>query len=363
MKILFITDTLGAGGKERRMTELMQALKIRRDIDFELVVMSRDIHYKAVIDLGIKIHYIIRKTKRDLSVFFRLYRLCRYYKPDIVHSWDSMTALYISPTCKLLGIKLVNGMVMDAPECQNISNKHWLRARLTFPFSDFIVGNSRAGLIAYRAPLGKSEVIYNGFNFDRAKALVRKEIIRDQLGVGTEFIVGMVATFWKKKDYVTYYKAAQLLLSKRRDITFLAIGTDTDSEESIAMVDKKYMENFRFLGKRTGIESLINAMDICILSTFTEGISNSILEYMALGKPVIATRGGGTVELVKDKETGFLIEPSSPEELAGKVEVLLNDPLMRMKMGSAGNERIRNAFSIDQMVNKYIDLYTMLVTK
>jgi len=345
------------------MTELMQALKIRRDIDFELVVMSRDIHYKAVIDLGIRIHYILRKTKRDLSVFFRLYRLCRSYKPDIVHSWDSMTALYMSPTCKLLGIKLVNGMVMDAPDRQDISNKHWLRARLTFPFSDFIVGNSRAGLIAYRAPLGKSEVIYNGFNFDRTNALVRKEIIRDQLGVGTEYLVGMVATFWKKKDYATYYKAAQLLLSKRRDITFLAIGTDTNSEESVAMVDKRYIDNFRFLGKRTEIESLINAMDICILSTFTEGISNSILEYMALGKPVIATRGGGTVEIVKDKETGFLIERSRPEELAGKVEVLLNDHLMRMKMGTAGNERIVKAFSIDQMVNKYIDLYTMLVTK
>jgi glycosyltransferase involved in cell wall biosynthesis len=217
--------------------------------------------------------------------------------------------------------------------------------------------------MAYRAPLGKSEVIYNGFNFDRTNALVRKEIIRDQLGVGTEFLVGMVATFWEKKDYATYYKAAQLLLSKRRDITFLAIGTDTDSAVSVAMVDKRYIDNFRFLGKRTGIESLINSMDICILSTFTEGISNSILEYMALGKPVIATRGGGTVEIVQDNETGFLIEPSNPEELAGKVEVLLNDPQMRMKMGSAGNERIVNAFSIDQMVNKYIELYTMLVAK
>lgn len=345
------------------MTELMQALKIRRAIDFELVVMSRDIHYKAVIDLGIKIHYILRKTKRDLSVFFRLYRLCRYYKPDIVHCWDSMTALYISPTCKLLGIKLVNGMVMDAPACQNIYNKHWLRARLTFPFSDFIVGNSKAGLVAYRAPRGKSEVIYNGFNFDRTKALVKKEIIRDQLDVGKEYLVGMVATFWEKKDYATYYKAAQLLLEKRRDLTFLAIGNDTDSEESIAMVDKKYIDNFRFLGKRSGIESLINAMDICILSTFTEGISNSILEYMALGKPVIATKGGGTMEIVKDKQTGFLIEPSNPEELAGKVEVLLNEPLLRMKMGSAGKERIMKEFSIDQMVNKYIERYTMLVTE
>jgi glycosyltransferase involved in cell wall biosynthesis len=363
LKILFITDTLGAGGKERRLTELMQALKISYDIEFELVVMSIDIHYKAIIDLGIKIHYILRKTKNDMNVFFRLYRLCKNYKPDIVHCWDSMTAIYIAPTCKLLGIKLVNGMVMDSPTDQNIYNKHWLRARLTFPFSDYIVGNSKAGLIAYRAPGRKSEVIYNGFNFDRTKSLVDKEIIKDQLGVGTEYLIGMVATFWEKKDYATYYKAAQLLLVKRKDITFMAIGADTDSAESRALIDKKYIDNFRFLGKRSEIESFINAMDICILSTFTEGISNSILEYMALGKPVIATRGGGTIEILKDKETGFLIEPSNPVELAGKVEMLLNDPLLRMKMGTAGKERIMEEFSIDQMVNKYIGRYTMLMAK
>lgn len=173
----------------------------------------------------------------------------------------------------------------------------------------------------------------------------------------------MVATFWKKKDYATYYTAAQLVLAKRKDITFLAIGAETDLVESKALVDKKYIENFRFLGKKSGIELFINAMDICILSTFTEGISNSILEYMALEKPVIATKGGGTIEILIDDETGFLIEPSNPEELAGKIEVLLNDPLLRMKMGTTGKERIMKEFSIDQMVNKYIERYEMLMAK
>ena len=364
MKILFVTDTLGAGGKERRMTELMQALKTGvHDLDFELVVMSRDIHYKAVIDLGIKIHFIIRKTRYDLTVFLRLYRLCRSFKPDIVHCWDSMTAVYIAPSCKLLGIKLVNGMVIDSPELRNIGNKHWLRAKLTFPLSDFIISNSKAGLIAYNAPEKKSTVIYNGFDFNRTESLIDKEIIRNEAGVKTEFLIGMVATFWEKKDYATYYKAAQILLAKREDIIFIAVGAQTDSAESKALIDKKYIGHFTFMGKRSGIESIINAMDICILSTFTEGISNSILEYMALGKPVIATRGGGTAELVKDNETGFLVAPADPVELAGKVEVLLNDPLLRVKFGSAGRARIREKFSLDQMVNRYIECYTMLTSK
>lgn len=362
MKIFFVIDTLGSGGKERRITELLKALKARQDIDYMLVVMSSNIHYSEILDLGIKIETVLRKTKKDLFVFNRFYYLLKTYGPDIVHCWDSMTAVYVTPACKLLHIKLVNGMVIDSPVRQNILNKHWLRAKLTFPFSDVIVGNSKAGLISYRAPAKKSVVIYNGFNFERTKELIKSEDIRHQLSIATVYVVGMVATFWKRKDYPTYFEAAQMVLAKRKDVTFLAVGTDTDSVESINLIDKQYIDHFKFLGGKTGIESFIRAMDICILSTFTEGISNSILEYMALGKPVIATRGGGTGEIVSDKETGFLVNPSSPGELAVKIETLLNDPQMCKNMGSAGYERIKNEFSIDQMVKKYCNLYTMLLS-
>lgn len=362
MKILFIIDTLGSGGKERRLTELLKALKVRQNIEFELVVMSRNIHYREVLDLGINIRYIIRETKKDISVFNKFYKLCRNYRPDIVHCWDSMTAVYLVPTCKLLHIKLVNGMVIDSPVRQNVFNKYWLRARLTFPFSDIIVGNSRAGLLAYKAPESRGYIVYNGFSSERTEKLINKEFIKKQLNINTDYMVGMVATFWENKDYPTYYEAAQSLLAKRKDITFLAIGNNTDSFESLNLIDKQYMENFRFLGKRSDIESYINSMDICILSTFTEGISNSIMEYMALGKPVVATRGGGTSEIVINEETGFLVDPSNPGELAGKIEILLNDRKLREKMGSAGRGRVKDIFSIEQMVTKYINLYNMLLS-
>ena len=110
------------------------------------------------------------------------------------------------------------------------------------------------------------------------------------------------------------------------------------------------------------MESFVNAMDICVLSTFTEGISNSILEYMALEKPVVATSGGGTNEIVVDNVTGFLIGPSNPEELAEKLDMLLNDADLRASMGQAGKQRVLNEFSIDKMSGKYIDLYKMILS-
>src|ERR1700741_2774093 len=90
MKILFFIDSFPAGGKERRLLELMKGLKKHPGIEFELVIMTNDVHYKEIFDLGIKVHFVIRKTKKDLSIFGKFYRLCKNFKPDIVHCWDSM---------------------------------------------------------------------------------------------------------------------------------------------------------------------------------------------------------------------------------------------------------------------------------
>ena len=102
MKILFFINTLSAGGKERRLTELMKGLKRNGTINFELVVMSEDIHYKELFDLDIEIHKLVRDKKKDVTMFKKIWRMCKIYRPDIIHCWDSMTAFYLSPVCRIL---------------------------------------------------------------------------------------------------------------------------------------------------------------------------------------------------------------------------------------------------------------------
>jgi glycosyltransferase involved in cell wall biosynthesis len=360
MRILFFIDSFPAGGKERRLLELMKGLKAKVQIEFELVIMSNDVHYKEIFDLNIKIHFVIRKTKKDISVFSHFYKICKNFKPDIVHCWDSMTAVYLVPVTQLLRLKLVNGMVADAPAQKNIRNKTWLRGKLTFPFSNIVIGNSMAGLDAYGTPKRKAICIYNGFDFKRTTGLFKKEDIRQELDIYTKFVVGMVASFSVYKDFKTYYAAAELLLQKRKDITFLAIGDYTDSAESKQMISNEFKDYFRLLGRRSGIESFVNIMDVCVLATYTEGISNSILEYMAMSKPVVATDGGGTCEIVKEGETGFLVNALDSTVLAKKIETLLNNDELREKMGIAGEQRVRKDFSIDNMVDTYILHYSKL---
>lgn len=363
MKIIFFIDSFPAGGKERRLLELMKGLKAKGGIEFELVIMSNDVHYKEIFDLSIKIHFIIRKSKKDISIFSKFYGLCKQFRPDIIHCWDSMTAVYLVPVSKLLGIKFVNGMIVDAPAKQTIRNKVWVRAKLTFPFSNIIIGNSKAGLKAYGAPAKKSICIYNGFDFNRTKALSDSDSIRKELGIETKFVVGMVASFSIYKDYKTYYTAAEVLLKERKDITFLAIGDFTDSVESEKLINPEFRNYFRLLGRRSNVESFVNSMDVCVLATFTEGISNSILEYMSLEKPVIATDGGGTNEIIEDYKTGYLVKVSNPIELAEKMAILLNEKELCNRMGKAGKQRVEALFSINKMVYAFIDNYKSLISK
>lgn len=360
MKLLFVIDTLGAGGKERRFTELIKTLTRRKEIEISLVIMSNDIHYSEIYNLGIEIKKIIRKTRKDLTVFRQFWKLIKSERPDAVHCWESMTAVYLAPVCKMLGCPLINGMVTNVPLKQNIFNYHWLRARLTFPLSRVIVSNSHAGLKAYGVHNRKGVVIHNGFDFSRLDEIREVGIVRDELDISTNYVVGMVASFCEQKDYPTYFKAAHQILTGRRDITFVSIGSETDSEESVRLVDENLRQYFRFLGRRDAVESYINVMDVCVLATFTEGLSNSVMEYMALGKPVVATIGGGTEELVKSGETGFLINPSDYKMLAGKIEQLLDNGELRKEMGNSGKERIKAHFSIDRMVNNYINLYKQI---
>ena len=361
MKILFFIDSLGSGGKERRLVELMKALNNHHEIEFNLVVMSHNIHYEEVHKLGIPIHYLLRKRKKDVTVFSQLYKLCKSFRPDILHCWESMTAIYSVPVCKLLSIPLINGMVIDSPQKHKIFNKHWIRAKLVFPFSDYIVGNSKAGINAYGASDIKSHVIHNGFNFNRIEKIIDRNLILDEIKVKTKFVVGMVASFSDYKDYKTYFEAAQIVLSHRKDVTFLAIGNKTESFPARRLIDYDISPYIRLLGKKSDVESLINIMDVCVLSTFTEGISNSILEYMAMGKPVIATDGGGTNEIVEPGKTGYLVKESDPKDLSDKIQFLLNNESIRIEMGSEGKKRIEECFSIEKMKLRYIALYQSII--
>ena len=361
MKILLAVDSLARGGMERRVLELIKGLGEYQDVNLKLVVFSETIEYPEIYDWNIPVILLKRVPKRNPLVFYRFYKLCKQWKPDLIHSWGTMSAIWAIPASQFLRIKLINGNIVDAPVNMSFFDKRLFRARLTYPFSSRIIGNSKAGLKAYRVPKKKGICIHNGIDPHRVLHLKKPSEVRQELNIQTENVIGMVGSFTGRKDFKTFIKAGLVLLDQRKDITLVAVGEGPDLPRHEQLIPAKYTTHFRFPGIRTDVEDIINIFDIGVLATNTrehgEGISNVILEYMALAKPVVATQGGGTPEIVIHQQTGILVPSYSFQDMAHALNYLLDNKKEAATMGSVGLETVHGKFSLSKMTENYVDLY------
>jgi glycosyltransferase involved in cell wall biosynthesis len=363
MMILYIIESLKSGGKERRLIQLIKGMKSTYNIDVKLIVLNSDVHYVDVFNYNIDIIYFKRNILKDPFILWKFIKALKKVKPDIVHCWDNIAAIHFGPICKIKGVPFINSMITTAPPASlvKIYSKRFISTAISYPFSNIVLSNSKAGLLAFKVPKSKAKFIHNGFDFNRIKSIVDKNIILKKYKITTKYIVGMTASFTDKKDYYTFVQAGQLLLKKEKNITFLLIGGGPLLLDVKNSIDVKNKSNFRFVGKQKDVESFVNICNIGVLTTNSnkhgEGISNALMEYMALGKPVIATDGGGTKELIVNKETGFTIQPQNVKQLAEKINFLLDSPKEAKIMGEKGKKRIEECFSISKMVNKTLQLY------
>jgi glycosyltransferase involved in cell wall biosynthesis len=363
MKVLQIIDSLREGGKERQLIELLKAHQGNSDVTHTMVTMSENNHYLDICRLDLDVYKLIRKSKKDPRICRLLYTLCRRIKPDIIHSWESMCSIYAFPVCKLLGIKFINGFLRDAPG--KLKMDIACRSKLTFPFSDGIVSNSYAGLKSYHVSPQKAVCIHNGFDFNRLNNLKEQNVVRNELDIKAKYVVGMVATFSNKKDYTTFIEVGLALMNRSYDVNIVAVGDGPTLSTCRSMIPDSNKKRFKFLGARKNVESIVNIFDIGVLATnesmHGEGISNSIMEYMALGKPVVATECGGNRELVVDGKTGLLVSSGCREELFQAIVTLIENPCVSKEMGKQGIERIKKHFSIEQYSQKYLEYYHNLI--
>lgn len=357
MNILFITDSLKAGGKERQLIELLKYITKEEGINVKLIILSESVDYDYVNNVIKDIHILKRRYKKDLSIYRELYKICKTFRPNIIHSWELMCSIYSLPIARAGGIKFINGIIRYAPAEFGVFTKKWLWVKLTFLFSDIVLSNSDAGLRSYRAPEGKSYRIHNGFDFGRLANIQNASEIKRKYNIFTEKVVGMVARFDKRKDYRSYITSSIDILERRNNVTFVTVGSGDTLNECINMVPPKYKKHIRFLGHQKDVESIINVFDIGILVSKEEGISNSIMEYMALKKPVVATMHGGNEEIVEDKRTGFLVKYRDVKDLTGKIEFLLENKDVAMDMGRAGRERLEKEFNTEKMTHEHLKLY------
>ncbi|WP_460544846.1 glycosyltransferase [Echinicola sediminis] len=369
-RILFYIGSLLAGGKERRLLELITYLKKNTELEMMLVISINRIHFERFLKLGIPVK-VLNNDSFGFSpkIITNFYRLCNSFQPDIIHTWGAKQSFYALPAVIGKNIPMINSQIASAPPViRSFSVDNWIN-RMNFKFSKLILANSFAGVTAYQPPRHKTKVIYNGVSFDRFENLTDPAEVRAKYKVNTPHLVVMTASYSPNKNYSLFLKVAKKVTQLRSDICFLGVGAhDIDNPIYTALVENSSNEpNIAFPGRIDDVEELVNASDIGVLlsnsSLHGEGISNSVLEYMALGKPVIANDAGGTKELVHDQENGYLIKDQSEDEIAQMIIDLIDDPERRKRFGKTGRKFIEDFFSIEKMGKEFIKAYEKVLKK
>jgi glycosyltransferase involved in cell wall biosynthesis len=363
MKILFFLESLQSGGKERRSVELVKYLKSQHaDYDIEIVLTEEEIHYEEIYETDVKITILERKSiKYDPFLFLKFFNICRNFKPDLIHCFGKMTTFYAIPAKVYFGIPLISSLIADAKKSYSSLSPYSFLLNINVFFSDIVLSNSLAGLKAYNLTIDKARVIHNGVHLSRFQNIYDPEAIRKELKIKTQFIIVMVAGFSTFKDYDLFVEVAGQIEKLRSDVTFLGVGDGTELKRIKQIIEDKAIGNIILTGKRKDIEKIVAASDIGLLCTKSEGISNSIIEYMALGKPVIATDiTGGSRELISEGKTGFCTQRNSGT-IVGLINKLLDDPELRRNLGKNGKERIENSFSISRMGKEFENLYDEVI--
>jgi glycosyltransferase involved in cell wall biosynthesis len=362
MRILFFIESLGSGGKERRLVELVSSLTRTSVYECMIVVMSEEDHYYKRLPKSVVIQ-VIRKGRfrKDISIFRKFYKVCRSFGPDIIHVWGNMPAFYVLPSAIKLHIPLVNSQITDSQGITLNKPFSFLIAKMNFKYAKVVTSNSCSGMTAYGFDRNRVKVIYNGVSMDRFNIVKDVESIKNEFNIKTKYSIVMVGSFTEYKNFDLFIDAAKYYQKRRRDLTFIAIGSGYNFEHIKHRTIKEEIHNVLLTGAITNVEELVSICDIGILlSPFGEGISNAVVEYMALRKPVIASNKGGNAELVVNNKNGILIKEDTLLEMTQAIDLLLADENLRKEFGQNNREKIEKQFTVELMTNEFIKVYNEL---
>lgn len=223
-----------------------------------------------------------------------------------------------------------------------------------------VTDHIRKLLIDLGFPQDKTVRIYNCINPDRF-SLPSRGRLRSELGLPqTTRLIGMVANVNKWKGYEFFVQAAREVANEFPEARFVAVGEHggTLGEQLFRLVKKLSLQDcFLFLGFREDVPDILADLDVFVLSSLSEGLPLALLEAMAAGKPVVATRSGGPEEFVEHGRVGFLVPRADAKALAARIIELLRDPDRAAAMGRNGRAKVYGDFTLGKMVSDYEQLY------
>jgi sugar transferase (PEP-CTERM/EpsH1 system associated) len=310
-----------------------------------------------------------RRPGKDFRLYPRLWRALRRLRPDLVHT-RNLSALEGQVVAALAGVPArVHGE--HGRDVFDLYGRNWkynLLRRCVRPFVHryTTVSKDLARWLVDTVGVDPSRItqVYNGVDTERfmPRPLRRRAIGPPGFAGSNEIVIGSVGRMADVKDYPALIHAfLQLLKAEpawRNRIRLVILGDGPAREPCLRLLENAGAGSLAWLpGERGDVPVLMQSFDVFVLPSLGEGISNTILEAMACGLPVVATRVGGNPELVDDGVFGTLVPSESPEALAGALSGYICDPDRRREEGAFARRRAEERFSINAMVAGYLSAY------
>ncbi len=308
---------------------------------------------------------------KDLTAFWRLYRLFRRVKPDIVHARTAKARLLTPLAARLAGVKTIVQTMHGWSFNNEIDNKRWLYIlveRITTPLYHWTVMVSEVDLAEGRA-LGilkeNVSVIRSGVNVARMRNVDPSAVarLRSELAPRGETIIVLVGRLTPPKTPEVFIEAVAETVQRHPETRFVLVGDGALRERVEARVAERGLgRHVLMLGLRRDAAEIVAASDIVVHSSTHEGLPKTVLEGMAAGKPVVATRVGGVPVVIEHDVNGLLVEKNDPHALAAAIGRLLDDPALGVRLAANASLRV-DEFSLAKTFQDTEELYERLLRR
>ena len=366
---------LGTGGLENGLVNIINRTPVDRYRHAIVCLTEAEGFARRITKPDVPIVELNGREGHDFKLYFRLWQALRALKPAIVHTRNLAAIEAQIPARLLKGVKTVHGEHgRDVFDLEGKTPKYVMLRRMIRPLVGRYIAVSKdlsqwlSTRVGVRAP--RIRQIYNGVDQETFSPAENMDdaVTPEGFLPDNAVVIGTVGRLAAVKDQASLVKGFKLLLDRStelKDRLRLIIAGDGPLQGQLEdlIIEQRIGRQVWMTGDRDDVPRLLRQFNLFVLPSLGEGISNTILEAMATGLPVIATNVGGNPELVQEGVNGCLVEKADPEQLAATMERLLNQPKRLKAMGEASLQRVRKEFHWDRTVAEYLDVYDELCGK
>lgn len=371
LRVLHVVNRLDLGGAESGILKVIVGLGSEEFTHAVCTARGHSIQFSQERSFSGQLFDAAGPGSEFQFLMHRFVRIIRQYRPHIVHSrnWGAIEAVFAA---RLAAVPVVihseHGYELDM--LKGMPMRRRLLRRVAYGLADtvFTVSSDLRDYHAGQAGISpnKVKVLVNGVDSERFSPRPEKKLaFRADFGLPeNRFLVGTAGRLVAIKDQALLLRTAKILVQHGSDLCVALAGDGPELESlkalaaSLSLSDRVY-----FLGASRNIAAFLNTLDVFVLPSVSEGMSNTVLEAMSSGLPVVATRVGGNPELIEDHTSGLLFRVGEEAELAEHLSNLAADPQLRHALGASARARILREYRLDGMVDRYRNLYRQLAAR